>query len=118
MPLQRLQIIKGTLDAAGEARIDVFDVAGGDNGATVDLQTCEPQGQGAQRLCSVWTDPAFDPEARAFYYVRVLENPVCRWSTRDCLDNPQPRPEACDDPTLQQAIQERAWTSPVWYSPN
>ncbi len=117
-PLQRAQVIKGWLDGSGEGHIEVFDVAGGDNGASVDPTTCEPVGAGADSLCAVWRDPSFDPDARAFYYVRVLENPTCRWSTRDCLAIPEgERPELCDDPTIEETIQERAWTSPIWYGP-
>jgi len=116
--LQRAQVIKGWLDDEGQGHIEVYDVAGGDNGATVDLDTCEPQGTGADSLCAVWQDPAFDREQRSFYYVRVLENPTCRWSARDCLSIPEgERPEVCDDPEVAWTIQERAWTSPIWYAP-
>ena len=66
----------------------------------------------------MWRDPDFDPERPAFYYVRVVEDPVCRWSWRDCLTLAEDaRPPACSDPTVPRTIQERAWTSPVWYSP-
>ncbi|MEZ4385944.1 MAG: DUF3604 domain-containing protein [Nannocystaceae bacterium] len=92
-PLQRAQVIKGWLDADGAGHIEVIDVAGGDNGASVDPDTCAPQGDGADSLCAVWRDPAFDPSQRAFYYVRVLENPTCRWSARDCLALPEARVE-------------------------
>jgi uncharacterized protein DUF3604 len=60
----------------------------------------------------VWTDPAFDPARRAFYYVRVLENPSCRWSTWEALRVGEEPP-----PTSPRTIQERAWSSPIWYSP-
>ncbi|MCB9703705.1 MAG: DUF3604 domain-containing protein [Myxococcales bacterium] len=117
-PLQRAQVIKGWLDAGGEGHIEVFDVAGGDNGASVDLATCEPQGSGADALCGVWEDASFDPARPAFYYVRVVENPVCRWSTRDCMAlAADERPEVCDDPAIPKVIQERAWTSPIWHRP-
>jgi hypothetical protein len=93
-------------------------VVGGDGTATVDPATCEPMGSGAATLCGVWTDPGFDPEERAFYYVRVLENPSCRWSAWECLRiDPESRPVACTDPTVPTTVQERAWTSPIWYSP-
>ena len=114
-PLQRAQIVKGWLDGAGERHIEVFDVAGGDNGASVDPLTCEPQGAGEQSLCGVWTDPGFDPDQPAFYYARVLENPVCRWSTRDCLALGKDAPAVCTDGSLPETIQERAWSSPIWY---
>nr|MCH9686278.1 DUF3604 domain-containing protein [Deltaproteobacteria bacterium] len=61
LPLQRAQVIKGWIDAAGMAHVDVIDVAGGDNGASVDPVSCQPQGEGADSLCAVWTDPDFDP---------------------------------------------------------
>ena len=55
-----------------------------DNGATVDLATCAPSAdKGAPELSATWTDPTFDAKTRAVYYVRVLEDPVCRWSTWD-----------------------------------
>jgi len=83
--LQRLQIIKGWLDDSGETHEKVFDVAGNaDNGAGVNTQTCETIGSGHQNLCTVWQDPHYDASQSAFYYVRVLENPSCRWTTRQC----------------------------------
>ncbi len=117
--LQRVQIVKGWIDGAGQWRQEVFDVAGDpDNGATVDLGTCVPTGPGADSLCTVWTDPQFDPGQRAVYYVRVLENPTCRWSTIMCNGlPPEGRPASCTDPEVKKTIQERAWTSPIWYRP-
>ncbi len=116
--LQRIQIIKGWLDQ-GEAHQQVFDVAGDpNNGATVDEATCTPQGTGADTLCAVWTDAAFVAGQQAFYYVRVLENPTCRWSTYTCNAlAPVDRPPACTDPAVPKTVQERAWTSPIWYQP-
>jgi len=123
-PLQRIQIVKGWLDG-GTPREAVFDVAGSpDNGASVDLDTCVPTGAGHDALCSVWADPDFDPGQRAFYYARVLENPTCRWSQKLCnakgvrCDDPGSVAagfEACCAPEHVGAIQERAWTSPIWY---
>lgn len=125
-PLQRVQIVKGWLER-GTAREHVYDVAGDpENGATVDPASCEPLGTGFDRLCTVWTDPDFDPEAHAFYYARVVENPTCRWSHRFCLSRnvdctePDAVPEAlaaCCEPSQPRTVQERAWTSPVWYTP-
>jgi hypothetical protein len=83
--LQRIQIVKGWVDASGETRERVHEVVGEpDNGADVDPDTCAPRGRGAQTLCAVWEDPDFDPAEDAFYYARVLENPTCRWSTLQC----------------------------------
>jgi hypothetical protein len=116
--LQRLQVIKGWIED-GAAHQQVYDVAGdANNGASVDLASCTPQGAGADALCTVWTDPAFNPTQLAFYYVRVLENPSCRWNTWLCNRlSPESRPPACDDPAVPKTIQERAWTSPIWYEP-
>lgn len=126
-PLQRVQIVKGWVDANGASHEAVFDVAGdADNGATVDPVTCEPSGPGADSLCAVWTDPDFDPSERAFYYARVLENPTCRWSTLHCnaqgidcsLPAAVPAEYAeCCNPLVPKTIQERAWSSPIWYRP-
>lgn len=116
--LERIQVIKGWQDADGVGQIAVVDVAGGPDGSVVDEATCAAEQRGSALLCGVWRDPDFDPARPAFYYVRVLEDPVCRWSWRDCLGLPEDaRPPACSDPTLPRTIQERAWTSPIWYSP-
>ena len=98
----------------------VFDVAGTpDNGATVDPRTCAPYGPGHDSLCAVWSDPEFDPNQRAVYYSRVVENPSCRWNAWQCLSLPErDRPSVCTDPTIKKVIQERAWTSPIWYAPS
>jgi hypothetical protein len=172
--LQRIQIIKGWLDSAGATHEAVFDVAvtDGDQGDAFS-QSCEVAA-GSEHLCAVWEDPLFDPEQEAFYYVRVLENPVCRYSTHICLNAgvdpfddenckdqlallPDPgngdysgllpaceedhTSEACraemalirgpnrgnhalccasdrtgTAPLVERKIQERAWTSPIWYS--
>jgi len=127
MPLQRVQIIKGWVDAGGVAQEEVFEVAGDpDNGATVDETTCTPSGAGFDSLCAVWEDPGFDPSQRAFYYARVLENPVCRWSTHlcnslgvDCSDlGSVPANYAqCCNTLWPRTIQERAWSSPIFYRP-
>jgi hypothetical protein len=118
-PLQRLQVVKGWIDN-GDAHEEVFDVAGDpNNGASVDETTCVPQGPGADALCTVWTDPAFNPAQHAFYYVRAIENPTCRWSTYVCNRlAPAERPAVCTDPKTPKSIQERAWTSPIWYEPS
>jgi len=136
--LQRVQIVKGWVDANGETQERVFDVAGdAHNGAGVDPATCAAVGSGARELCAVWEDPEFDRSQRAFYYVRLLENPSCRWSTRvckavgvdpfaaDCAAQAQQAGgefancclNSTNDPTVEPVIQERAWTSPIWYRP-
>ncbi|MEM7005017.1 MAG: DUF3604 domain-containing protein [Pseudomonadota bacterium] len=117
--LQRAQVVKVTAD--GEQVYDVACHTGtpdpdtyrcADNGASVDMETCTPTGEGAAELKTLWRDPDFDASSRATYYVRVLENPSCRWSTWDALRaGTPPRPD------VPQTLQERAYTSPIWYIP-
>jgi len=118
-PLQRIQVIKGWVDDEGRMHQDIYDVAGSaDNGASVDLDTCERKGSGHAQLCSVWQDPDFDPKRDALYYSRVVENPSCRWSTYQCNQLAvAERPKSCSDTDVPKTIQERAWTSPIWYTP-
>lgn len=126
-PLQRLQVIKGWVDAGGQRHERVVDVAGNaSNGASVNTQTCETSGAGFAQLCAVWTDTDFDPAQRAYYYSRVVENPTCRWSQRMCaaasVDCAKPETvgegyEGCCAEQHRPVVQERAWSSPVWYSP-
>ena len=123
--LQRLQIIKGWV-ADGETNEQVYDVACSDgrqvdpethrcpdNGARVDLSDCSiTENVGASNLEVVWQDPDHNPEHRAFYYARALENPTCRWSTWDAIKaGVEPRPD------LKKTLQERAWSSPIWVMP-
>ena len=123
--LQRAQVIKGWLED-GETKEQVYDVVCSDglepdpethrcedNGAQVNLDDCSvSRDKGAVELRSTWTDQDFDPGARSFYYVRVLENPTCRWSTWDALSlGIEPNPD------LHATHQERAWSSPIWYTP-
>ena len=116
-PLQRLQIIKGWVDAEGSFNQSIVDVAGdANNGAGVHEDTCSAFGEGFASLCGVWEDSDFTPEQDAVYYARVVENPSCRWSTRMCLGFEQEkRPDACQNPRVPKTIQERAWTAPIWF---
>lgn len=125
--LQRIQIIKGWVDAKGEKHQRIYEVAGdANNDATVNPLNCKQSGQGFKHLCRVWTDPHFDADHDAYYYARVVENPSCRWSQRICVANgvncanPGTVPkglEACCSASHTPVVQERAWTSPIWYSP-
>jgi len=124
--LQRIQIIKGWIDSAGVTHEEVYEVGGDpDNGATVDTTTCTPSGAGADDLCTVWTDPDFEAAEASFYYARVIENPTCRWNQHlcndlsvDCGGTSEGDPYwACCDPERERSVQERAWSSPIWYTP-
>jgi hypothetical protein len=117
--LQRVQVVKAWYDVNGDHHQRVYDVAGdANNGASVDAATCEPRGQGYSQLCAVWRDPDFDADKRAVYYLRAVENPSCRYSAWQCLALPaDQRPADCDSAAVPKLIQERAWTSPIWYAP-
>ena len=127
MLLQRVQIVKGWVDTAGAARERVFEVAGApDNGALANPATCEVSGPGFDQLCAVWSDPDFRAGQAAYYYVRAVENPSCRWSQYICnargVDCQRPETigeglEPCCAAQHRPVIQERAWTSPIWYRP-
>ena len=126
--LDRIQIVKGWIDKAGKPQEKIFDVAWGDakrrkpgkdgklprggrhggRGAR-DLDQhhrCDPE------LVGVWKDPAFDPSQRAYYYARVIEIPTPRWTAYDAV-----RFDIKMPPEVPMKHQERAWTSPVWYTP-
>lgn len=123
--LDRVQVVKGWLDESGKAQEKVFDVTWSDGrvadangkvpavGNTVDTSTgAYTNDIGAPELSSLWTDPAFDPAQKAFYYVRVLQIPTIRHSQLDAtalgISTPFEGPAT---------IQERAYSSPIWYKP-
>jgi len=160
-PLERAQIIKGWVDGSGQTHEQVFDVAGKASSKApekqVNLRTCKPIVKGNQELCTVWTDPSFDPQQHAFYYARVLETSSCRWTQqycnargvncnkpmgtcrsekrkfngRGCNSNDQCGGGVCTLPpsyeeyeytqccsgVVPKTVQQRAWTSPIWYRP-
>jgi hypothetical protein len=124
--LDRIQIIKGWLDEQGKTQEKVYDVAWSGNrtpdpgngrlpsvGNTVDVANATWTNTiGASELITVWQDPDFDPQQRAFYYARVIEIPTPRWTAYDAeyfsLDMPD---------NIPMTTTERAYTSPIWYSP-
>jgi hypothetical protein len=123
--LDRIQVIKGWVDKDGETHERIIEVAWSDDrqrdkdgklppvGNTVDLKTALYTNTiGAAALSGSWTDDLFDPEQNAFYYARVLEIPTPRWTTFDAVRHGLPLLE-----DVQATIQERAWTSPIWYTP-
>ena len=124
--LDRMQIIKGWLDADGKLHEKVYDIAVSGNrkigangrckkpvGNTVDIEAANWTNTiGASELATVWTDPDFDPKERAFYYVRVLEIPTPRWVLYDKVRLGAEIPE-----DAELIGQERAYTSPIWYTP-
>lgn len=125
--LDRIQIVKGWLDASGQMQEKVYDVVWGDAGkrkagpggkvpavgSTVDVENATWTNTiGDPELITVWKDPDFDPKQRAFYYARVLEIPTPRWTAYDAKRfGVKPLPGT----TMQ--FQERAYTSPIWYTP-
>ena len=123
--LDRIQIIKGWLDANGKTHEKVYDVAWSDNrkpdrdgklppvGNTVDIKNASwINSIGASELGAVWTDPDFDAKERAFYYARVIEIPTPRWIVYDAFRFGVEIPEGAE--TIHQ---ERAYTAPIWYTP-
>jgi hypothetical protein len=125
--LDRIQIVKGWLDAKGQLHEKVYDVVWGDAdkrkpgadgklppvGSTVDVENATWTNTiGDPELITVWTDPAFDPKQPAFYYARVLEIPTPRWTAYDAKRFGVKAPQGAS-----MTLQERAYTSPIWYTP-
>ena len=125
--LDRVQIIKGWLDKDGKTHEKIYDVVWGNAdrrkltpggklppvGDTVDVATATWTNTiGDPELMGVWTDPSFDPSQRSFYYLRVLEIPTPRWTDYDAV-----RFGDKMSPDVPMKEQERAWTSPIWYTP-
>jgi len=123
--LDRIQIVKGWLDGKGKTQEKVYDVAWSDDrrmgadgklppvGNTVDVKNANWTNTiGASELATVWTDPDFDKEQKAFYYARVIEIPTPRWTTYDAFRFGIALPEGAPVST-----QDRAYTSPIWYTP-
>ncbi|TMH27556.1 MAG: DUF3604 domain-containing protein [Betaproteobacteria bacterium] len=154
--LQQAQIVKGWVDSTGKTYEKVLTVAGDSkNSGKVNLDTCQPSGDGSIDLCGVWTDNEFSPDQRAFYYARVLENQSCRWNQFACnaiaVDCKQPlgacasgkgcnsdndcsaekdggqcitppsytqyEYQQCCSALVPKTVQQRAWTSPIFYEP-
>jgi hypothetical protein len=123
--LDRVQVVKGWMDESGKLQEKVYDVTWSNNrkpgqdgrlppvGNTVDVKEASyTNAIGAPFLGGYWMDPAFDAGQRAFYYVRVIEIPTPRWTTYDAKIFGVKLP---DD--VPASIQERAYTSPIWYTP-
>jgi hypothetical protein len=123
--LDRVQVVKGWVDALGKTQEKIFDVKwagdrkpGADGklppvGNTVDVKAATYKNDiGAAELVSRWTDPGFDPKQRAVYYVRVLEIPTPRWTAFDQVRFKETMPA-----NVPQVHQERAFSSPIWYTP-
>ena len=124
--LDRIQIIKGWLDSDGETHERIYDVAVSDGrkvgadgrarqpvGNTVDITTATFTNTIGDAVMSAhWVDPDFDPDESAFYYVRVLEIPTPRWTTYDAAFFGIGLPD-----NVPATIQDRAYTSPIWYTP-
>jgi len=118
--LDRIQIIKGWVDENGKSQEKIYDVALSDGrkdgktpvGNTVDLKTAKYSNTiGDTTFFITWMDPDFDPLQNAFFYVRVLEIPTPRWSTYDAVTLGIPVRK-----DIPSTIQERGWSSPIWYS--
>ncbi|MFM7170612.1 MAG: DUF3604 domain-containing protein, partial [Cyanobium sp.] len=123
--LDRIQIIKGWVDATGQPHEKIIDVVWAGNrrpgsngklpalGNTVNLKTATYTNSiGAPVLAGIWRDPDFDPSRPTLYYVRVLEIPTPRWTTYDAVRAKLPLLQ-----DVPATVQERAWSSPIWVTP-
>lgn len=124
--LDRVQIIKGWLDEDGDTHERVYDVSVSDGreigddgrarepvGTTVDIDNATYTNSiGDAILAGYWHDPDFDPAEAAFYYVRVIEIPTPRWTTHDAAFYNIPLPDR-----VPATVQDRAYTSPIWFTP-
>ena len=124
--LDRIQVIKGWLDGNGDTRERIYDVAVSDGrkigkdgrctaavGSTVDITRATYDNSiGDAMQTAYWADPDFDPDERAFYYVRVIEIPTPRWTAYDARRFGTEMPQE-----VRMTVQDRAYTSPVWYTP-
>jgi hypothetical protein len=124
--LDRVQVIKGWLDDKDELHERIYDVAVSDDrligsdgrcmkkvGSTVDIDSATYTNTiGDAMMTGYWKDPEFDPKQHAFYYVRVLEIPTPRWTTYDAAFFKIKRPD-----NVPAVIQDRAYTTPIWYTP-
>jgi hypothetical protein len=122
--LDRIQVVKGWLDKKGKTHEKIWDVAcggreivngacDGDVGNTVDVANASYTNDiGDALLLAYWQDPDFDPEQRAFYYVRVIEIPKPRWTAYDAKFFNVEMPDG-----TPMTVQDRAYTSPIWYTP-
>jgi hypothetical protein len=115
--LAELQVVEGVLEADGTLVERVHTLATSVDPGWLDETSCEAGG-GDPGFCLSWRPPDFDPERPGFWYVRALEVPTCRWSTRQCgqLDGAE-RPPRCDEGEVEAIVQQRAWSSPILYEP-
>jgi hypothetical protein len=123
--LDRIQVVKGWLDAKGKQQEKVYNVKASDDRkirrdgslkaleSNVDEATASFRNSiGAAQLSTYWQDPEFEPDQRAFYYARVIEIPTPRWPAYDAV-----RLGRKVEPGAQMQVQDRAYSSPIWYSP-